>query len=230
VSRGAFEGVLSSDSTLGHIDLHSALRVSTEVYAGKQVERFELGEPEPKFDFSDISIIECEINLEEIEALKHKEKDGHHAVPFFKESEHDLPGESGGVRELEKSSWGGGAPLKGLEDEDGDWQTDFSGSDQFERNKQFGYKGSTYTDEQYTTKLDQSKVSEKRKSLASKVESSLKKAPAFIPKSDRNEDNDDATEARQLKPTATSFKPGQRARKSSFNPDLSPSKDDVRRI
>lgn len=156
-SHTTFEGILSSESTLELISLHKGLRVSRENFSGRRVERHTGPTEDLNLGVADFSWIECEIDLGELEALKHHEKDGHKPVEFYKDSEHDLPsGKGGGHRTLEKRTWGEGN-LGGLEDDD--WKAPNAGDDQFERNKQFGYGGSSYRDEIYTTKLDTTKVS-----------------------------------------------------------------------
>lgn len=239
-NRDCFEGVLSSESTTQDFLLHLPLKTERRVQHGRNVlQKLQTGEEKKSASWKHIVSIECDINPSLIKALKDFEKGGHEKTDFFSERENELPGEMGGERELKKSTWGA-APGMTLDDED--WNA--GSEDQFKRNEKYGYGGSTYTDEQYTTKLKSgiSKESQKRASQIEKQINSDKNAWGgdLLP-FERNEDNDDSTEVRNvsktfkkksstLKPVATSFQPGKKDRKLSFNQDNSPSKEQSRTV
>jgi hypothetical protein len=124
-----FEGIVSAECQIGETELKSVLRVQTEEVKGRLVERRTEHGDSLSVSLQDFTMISYEVDFAEIRALRTQEADGHHAVPFFKETEHDLPGEAGGERELQKSTWGSGM---GLEDET--WDAPNDGGDQFERN------------------------------------------------------------------------------------------------
>lgn len=194
------QGLLSKESNFKVLSLISPVQLIPETSAGKQVVlKRKLNNQ--KIEWDGVKTIEGLWDKKKIEESKQKDGDANQKVDFFKATEHDLPqSNGGGERTLTKMTFSGasmGMDLS-LEDDGKQWN-------QFESNKQFGYQGSTYKDEDYTTTLNYSNVTEEQVRKANKKASEIEAKNRGNHTSAKNmgagwrmEDNDDEEEHRDV--------------------------------